>query len=311
MTLHTMLAQPRITVVTAQADAELLRIRDMLEHRVLVDGRTDLEVLFGQLLALSRSQIATPKTLDLVGHSVAGTSVLQLGNWIIDAARPGVTAFFRELAEHDVLPRLGIHAVRLLGCRTAETAQARRTIIALSEILGLEVYGTTGIIFANHYNATGFDNAWRFLLVGSSDLRREAANAVTVPMPPAARCLDVDSLPPTSVEDARPWPSHVTDAGTARSLLRLIRRNEGASMPGLLAMPRCEVLIPAQAVNMYHCIQLVLDGDFVRVYPDGPTRPGVLYPVTDPHQLRTLVDRLPMFGAVPHYGDATHRRPVL
>jgi hypothetical protein len=311
MSLYTLLTQPRLSVVTAQADAELLRISDVLEHKVLVDGRVDLEVLFGRLLGAASSQDAIPKTLDLVGHSVAGTSALQLGNWVIDVARPGVTAFFRELAEHDVLPRLGIYAVRLLGCRTAETAQARRTIITLSEILGLEVYGTTGIIFANHYNAAGFDPAWRFLLVGASDLRREATNSVSVDVPASARSLDVDSLPAVSVDGVQPWPCHVMDGGTARSLLRLIRRNEGASMPGLLAMPRCEVLIPAHSANMFHRVQLVLDGDFVRVYPDGPTKAGILYPVSDPHALRALVDKLPILGAPLRYGDEAQRTPML
>jgi hypothetical protein len=310
MSLSSMLTQPRLTVVTAQVDAELMRVRDTLDYRVLVEGRTDLEALFGQLLAAVGSREPTPKTLDLVGHSVAGTSVLQLGDWVIDSARPGVTAFFRELADHEVLPRLGIHAVRLLGCRTAETAQARKTIVALSEILGLEVYGTTGIVFANHYNAQGFDPAWRFLLVGSSDLRREVANSARVDVPSSGRTLDLDSLPATSIDCIQPWPSRVAaDASTTRALLRLIRRNEGASMPGLLAMPRCEVLVPTLAANnTFYQIQLVLDGDFVRVYPDGATMPGVLYPVTDPHQLRLLVDRLPLLSVVKHYKDEEAQR---
>jgi hypothetical protein len=306
MSLSALLNQPRITALTAQVDSELIRIRDVIEHKVLVDGRCDLEVLFGQLLSLQGTR--TPKTLDLVGHSVPRTGTLQLGNWIVDAARPGVTAFFRELAEHDVLPRLGIHAVRLLGCRTAETAQARKTIISLSEILGLEVYGTTGLIFAKHYNAGGFDPAWRFLLVGSSDLRRELASASNLDIPTSPRSLDVDSLPETSIDGVK-WPCHVTDTDTARSALRLIRRHEGASMPGLLAMPRCELLIPGQTGTSYRRIQVVLDGDFVRVYPDGHGNPGVLYPVTDPHALRTLVDRLPILASSIVYGDEAQRRP--
>ena len=311
MSLSTLLAQPRLTVVTAQVDSELVRIRDVIEHRVLVEGRSDLEALFGKLLALSGSTTATPKTLDLVGHSVPGTAALQLGNWTIDCARPGVTAFFRELAEHDVLPRLGIHAVRLLGCRTAETTQARRTIVALADILGLEVYGTTGLVFAKHYEATGFDPAWRFLLVGSSDLRREITSTKQVEVPSSARVLDIDALPATPIDTIQPWPCHIADSSMARSVLRLIRRNQGAMMPGLLAMPRCELLIPANVPTMFHRLQLVLDGDFVRVYPDGHGKPGVLYPVTDPNSLRMLVDKLPVFRAPTPYCEETHRRPTL
>jgi hypothetical protein len=311
MSLSTLLAQPRITVVTGQVDSELGRVRDIVEHKVLVDGRADLEAVLGQLLALAPAQRLTPKTLDLVGHSVAGTSVLQLGDWVIDTARSGVSAFFRELADHDVLPRLGIYAVRLVGCRTAESAQARRTICALSDILGLEVYGTTGLVFANHYNAQGFDDAWKFLFVGSSDLRRSLAESSPVSADSSARALDLDALPAVTIDKLQPWQTRVSDAYTTRAILRLIRRNDGAQMPGLLAMPRCEVAIPAATPGAYHRIQLVLDGDFVRVYPDGAGKPGVLYPVTDPQLLRILVDKLPLFELATSYREDAQRTPML
>jgi hypothetical protein len=113
------------------------------------------------------------------------------------------------------------------------------------------------------------------------------------------------------IDGVQPWPSHLVDADTARSLLRLIRRNEGAAMPGLLAMPRCEVLIPAHQPGAYHRMQLVLDGDFVRVYPDGNSKPGVLYPVSDPHLLRTLVDKLPIYGMRVSYGEEAQRTPMV
>jgi hypothetical protein len=306
----TLLSQPRLTVMTGHVDSELQRTREIVEHKATVDGRADLEVLLGQLLAVASSRTTAPKTLDLVGHSVPGTSVLQLGDWIIDVARPGVTAFFRELADHDVLPRLGIYAMRLLGCRTAETAQARRTLVTLSDVLGLEVYGTTGIVFANHYNAAGFDPAWRFLLVASSDLRRELPDATKVTAPSSPRSLDVDALPVAAASAGRRWPCRIADSDTTRSILRLVRRNEGAAMPGLLAMPRCEVAIPSSTEGAYHQVQIVLDGDFVRVYPDGFDREGVLYPVTDPHLLRNIVDGLPSLDRGSAYGEA-QRTPML
>ncbi len=302
-----LLSQSRLTVVSGQVDSELLRICELMDHKVIVDGRADLEALFGKLLAVSDKP--TPKTLDLVGHSMPGTSVLQLGDWIIDSARPGVNAFFRELADHDVLPRLGIHAVRLLGCRTAETAQASRTICHLSEILGLEVYGTTGIIFANHYTPNGFDEAWRFLLIGASDLRRTVADPISISATASQRSFDLDALPATALNPSSPWPCRVADPSTTRAIVRLIRRNDGACMPGLLAMPRCEVAIPAQRAGTYHRLQLVLDGDFVRVYPDGTNKPGVLYPVGDSHLLRILVDKLPICD-LPALHKEAQRTPI-
>jgi hypothetical protein len=310
MSLSPLLTHPRLTIITGHADHELGRIRDIVDPKVLVDGRTDLELLLGRLLAEAEKTQPTPKTLDLVGHSVAGTSVLQLGDWVIDIARSGVSAFFRELADHDVLPRLGVYAVRLLGCRTAESAQARRTICSLSEILDLEVYGTTGLLFANHYNVHGFDDAWRFLLVGASDLRRTVAQSSPVTLEGTARALDLDSLPASAIEDEPAWPTRLSDAYTTRAILRLIRRNDGAPMPGLLAMPRCELAIPSSTPDAYHRVQLVLDGDFVRVYPDGASKPGVLYPVTDPHLMRILVDKLPLFDPQANYGSE-QRIPML
>jgi hypothetical protein len=79
-------------------------------------------------------------------------------------------------------------------------------------------------------------------------------------------------------------------------------------MPGLLAMPRCEVAIPATTHGAYHRLQLVLDGDFIRVYPDGTDQQGILYPVTDPHQLRSLVDGLPSFDRTSY--RETQRTPM-
>ena len=311
MSLSALLTRPQITVVTGQADAELGRVRDIVEHKVLVDGRADLEAALGELLALAQAQRLTPKTLDLVGHSVAGTSVLQLGDWVIDTARPGVSAFFRELADHDVLPKLGIYAVRLIGCRTAESAQARRTICALSDILGLEVYGTTGLVFANHYNASGFDDAWKFLFVASSDLRRSMAEPSPVAADSSAQSLDLDALPAVPIDKLQAWHTRVSDAYTTRAILRLIRRNDGAQMPGLLAMPRCEIAIASSTPDAYHRVQLVLDGDFVRVYPDGFSKPGVLYPVTDPQLLRILVDKLPLLELATTYREDVQRTPML
>lgn len=308
--LDALLGLPRLTAITGQVDHEVLRIRDVLEHKVIVEGRSDLEEILGKLLALATTAKPTPKTLDLVGHSIAGASVLQLGDWVIDCARPGVTAFFRELAEHDVLPRLGVYAIRLLGCRTAETPQARRTICTLSEILGLEVHGTTGIVFANHYNSAGFDDQWRFLLIGASDLRASTIEARSFGTTECARYLDIDGLPAGPIDSSLPWQVRVADAHASRAILRLIRRNDGALMPGLLALPRCEVAMPSGSNGACHRLQLVLDGDFIRVYPEGPSKLGVLYPVTDPHLLRTLVDELPLHSASCVYGEETQRTPM-
>lgn len=287
-----LLAQTQLSMITRHADAELARIHEAIEHKVLVDGRADVEEILGRLLACDEPR--TPKTLDLIGHSTPRGSLLQLGDWVLDATSSTVTAFFRELADYEVLPRLGVHAVRLLGCKTAETGHARATICTLSDILGLEVYGTTGLVFSAHYDKRGFHDDWRFLLVGSSDLR---STLRTEDLGDSAatydRALDVDTLPEVPLgAETRGWPRRVANDHAARNILRLVRRTEGTLVPGLLAMPCCEIAIPSSNSGMYHVAQIVLDGQFVRVYPKD-TSIGVLYPVQHPHALRALVEALP------------------
>src|SRR5262245_63720666 len=106
MDVRSLLSQSHLSVITRHADYELARIQDIIEHKVLVDGRADLEEVFGHLLAAVADE-PTPKTLDLIGHSTPGQSLLMLGDWVLDAAKPTVTAFFRELADQEVLTRLG------------------------------------------------------------------------------------------------------------------------------------------------------------------------------------------------------------
>src|SRR5262249_43053654 len=156
--------------------------------------------------------------------STASSGLLVLGDWVIDAARPAVSAFFRGLADADVLPRLQIDAVRLLGCRTADTAEGRTTILALSEILGVEVYGTAHLLYDAHYDANGFRTAWQFLLTSASELRSDANTRPFAPVrDPDPRRLDIDSLPAVSLGD-RPaaWPRRIACPRTAREILELV-----------------------------------------------------------------------------------------
>lgn len=285
-----LLAQPRLSIITRSSDAELALIQRTIEHTILVDERTELEDALGRLLAADAP--ITPKTLDLIGHTTSGKSLLLLGEWEIDATSATVTSFFRGLADQDVLGRLGIHAVRLLGCMTADTDHGRWTICQLADILGVEVYGTTGLLFASHYDRRGFTDASNYVLTSATELRA----TVIDPRPQGRgarepRVLDLDSLPARPLEP-RPWPVRVADRDEARALLRLVRRRDGSILPGLLAAPCCEIAFPA-AAGGYHHAQVLLDGEIVRVYPDGEAKPGIVYPVDDPSELKRLVAALP------------------
>jgi len=303
MDLAPLLSRPHLSLITRHADYELSRIQDLILHTVLVDGRGELEEVLGRLLVREEEAIRHPKTLDLIGHSAPGQSLLILGDWVIDANRSSVTAFFRELADNNVLPRLGVSSIRLLGCHTADSGHGRETICALSDILGLEVFGTNHLIYSAHYDENGFRDDCKHALVCASDLRRELEPRSRTVGEPYQRVLDIDSLPasPLSRQDSR-WPRRIADGIVAQSIVRLIRRSAGAHMPGLLASPNCEIALPSSKPNWYYLAQILLDGEFVRVYPDGARAPGVVFPVEDPFALRNLVENLPLAPeqAAPH-----------
>jgi hypothetical protein len=288
--LRTLLNQPHICVITRQPDVEMRQIQDTIEHKALVEGRADLEALFSGLLATKHDN--TPKTLDLIGHST-GKGFLKLGDWVIDAERPGVTAYFRELADNDVLPRLGINAVRLLGCHTAGNAKTRATIRTLTQILQTPVYGTTNILFRWHYDANGFIEQREYMLACVDDFRDGPPSITEPSLACDPRLLDLDALPMAPL-DSEPtlWPLRLATHDDTRSILRLIRRAEGAAMPGLLASPSAEIAMPSARPDLYHRIQVVLDATFVRVYPDGENRPGIVYPVRESHALAALIESL-------------------
>lgn len=294
MELAALVAQPQLSVITRHADFELARIQEVIEHKVLVEERGDLEELFARLLAQPASP--TPKTLDLIGHSTSESSLLQLGNWVIDSASSTVTAFWREIADLEVLPRLGIRRIRLLGCETASTVPGRSTVRKLSEILGVEVCGTSRMLSSDHYEASGFKHESEHVLISSNELlphdTHNTHNSSHVAHYP--RLLDIDALPTSPLmTHHQPWPRRIASSEAARSILRLIRRTAGAEMPGLVAAPSCEIALPSSKPDWYHLAQILLDCEFVRVYPEGHHKPGVLYPVDDPLALRALVDQLP------------------
>jgi hypothetical protein len=277
----------RLSFVSESNDPELMRIRDTIAGAITVGGRDHFEHALCELLSGAIPE--GPKTLDLIGHSTAHSTLLVLGGWAIDASSATVTAFFRELAEQLVLQRLGVAAVRLLGCLTADSAHGKYTVCALSDILGIPVFGTTGLLLASHYGRDGFSDDRRYLLASAAQLR---ANAI-VPKPldrgaPNTAVLDIDRLPAEPVPQ-RPWPVHVVNAEQARELLCFVRRRDGSSMPGLLAAPTCELALPAADGAGHYLVQVLFGGELVRVYPRG-VADGLIYPVDDPFAFRQLVE---------------------
>lgn len=285
-----LLAQKHLSIISSYADAELGEIREAVPHAISVDGRADLELLLGRLL--DTRVTPTPKTLDLIGHTTSDKSLLVLGDWLIDGTNSCVLSFFRGLADQDVPRRLGIEAVRLLGCTSAQTAHGQWTVCALADVLGIEVYGTTGVLLASQYDAAGFRDDARFLLASATQLRASAV--APRPLDRGAhdpQVLDLDSLPAMPLS-ARPWPIRIPDRDEAKALLRLIRRRDGSVLPGLQATPSCELAFPTGDGQHYYGVQVLLDHELVRVYPSGRAEHGLVYPVDDPAAFAKLVSQL-------------------
>jgi hypothetical protein len=168
----------------------------------------------------------------------------------------------------------------------------------LADILGVEVHGTNHLLYDAHYDDGGFRDVWRFLLVGSRDL--QATTGTPEVIPPAERwprALDIDALPAVMLaQRTSPCPTRVATVSAARELLQLVRRDAGGRMAGLLATPMCELALPSVTAGAYHIAHVLLDGEFVRFYPDGDASPGVVYPVHNAYRLRRIVEGLIVIG---------------
>ena len=288
MLQYPVLARRRLSVISAEPDAELDGIARTIAASVRVAGRAAFAQLLERLLAASPGGEVAPKTLDLLGHSTASAGLLRLGDWVIDAACPTVAALCRELAATRALPRLGIHGVRLLGCRTAATERGRATMAALAELLGVEVWGTPHLLYDVHYDEHGFRDCWGFMLVRASELGRGER---VVRGPRAPRTLDLATLPALPLGPPGDWPRRVATTAAAREILALIRRDAGAPMPGPAA-PFCELALPSARPREYHVAHALLEGAFLRFYPDGDAA-GIAFPVDDAPALRRILGELP------------------
>jgi len=282
-------ANHHLSIVSGNGDPELGQIAAAIEGSIIVNGRADLESQLCRLLTEANPLEA--KTLDLIGHSTSASSLLVLGDWVIDATSTKVTSFFRELAEQDVLRRLGVCAVRLLGCLTADSAHGKWTIVRLAELLGVEVYGVTGLLLASHYDRHGFSDDRRYLLASASELLKGGV----IPRPldrrtPNAFVLDIDALDAVAMRCAA-WPVRPVSVEQARELLALVRRRDGSVLPGLLVSPELEIALPAVEPGKFHMLQVLLDGGLIRVFPRGEPH-GVVYAVDDPYTFRKLLGHI-------------------
>jgi hypothetical protein len=283
----------QLTVVSGEPDCELRHIARIVSHSVIVRGGAELEQLLERWLdEAERCAAIAARTLDLIGHTRGPASLLTLGSWTLDLADPATTTLFHRIAHRDLLPRLGVRGVRLLGCNSAVTPRGRATIVELARVLGLEVHGAKQLLHAGHYDAGGFRDCWRFLLASASDLERDA-HPSALAVDPRPRVLDLAALPAVVLGSfAARWPRRFVPPQAARAILQLVRRREGARLLDTTA-PTWELALPTAAPHAYHIADVLLDGAFLRFYPDGMAAAGIAFPVEDADALRRVVDALP------------------
>lgn len=288
MNIAALLSQSSLSLISNDGDN---RIRETISQAVVVAGRVDVETVLGLLAHNATSPI--PRSLDLIGHSTPDHSLLVLGDWVIDGTRSKVSSFFRGLADAEIFARLGIHSIRLLGCETAITQIGRASITAIAEITNVECFGTLQVIDATSYDGDGFRADRQSLLLSSHDIRRQPAmSLVKRGGEPYARVLDIEMLPCSPLGMAPSYPRKMATRDAARQILALVRRDAGAQMPGVLA-PSCELALPSNKPGWFYRLELVLDGEFVRVFPDGDDRPGVVFPIDNANTLRAIIAELP------------------
>lgn len=291
MDAHALLAGPHLSVVSAEPDAVLGGIARAIGRVVIVDGPAALDAALSRLAGEAARTPGAARTLDLIGHTRTAASLLSLGGWLIDAADPATVAVFRGLAERAVLSRLGIHALRLLGCQCTGTERGRDTICRLAELLGIEVAGMRELQHVGHFGPGGFRDEWSFLLVRASALRPSPAEP---PGAPGPRVLELAALPAIALAaHAAPCPRRFAGEDAAQRIVALVRRAAGACMPGAPAPPSVELALALPRAEAYHLAHVVLDGSFLRLYPDGMARAGVLFPVDDREALHRIIAALP------------------
>jgi len=286
-------ALPHISVAGLEEPAALAE-QPVIAGLARVDSLVGLHRLLTDLVRIAPTHAAT---LDLIGPST-GTGVLQLGRSAIDATNPAVLDLFEAIGEEQLVHRLAIRAVRLLGARTATEQLGQDTLRRLRQFLGVPVLGTTSLLSRTSFGEHGLDRALDNELV--DDRAAPARKPVVLPTTaPRTRPFGFDAVGIVKESALLPvtWPRFVVPRGfDLKTLTNQIRAGDGQALPGLLALPRCELLIPAGRMlgeERFRVLEVLFNWELVRV--QGPTLPeAATYPVVSPQRFTRLVN-LPQY----------------
>ena len=289
---------PHINVSGADARGALLAVQERVAGASLVSSISGLYRLLADLQHVRGAETAA-STLDLIG-ATTGTGMLQLGSSVIDAGVHVVHEVFEWIGKERILSALGVKELRLIGCRTAVEPAAQETMRRLAQLVGVPVSGTTTLIHADHFGDRGL--AWDLdgTMVCSSALPPRKVPPLWPEMPARTRELGFDAIEvvPASSLGRVPWPRFVVPRGfDTRTVLAAVRVGDGRRLPGLLALPRCEILLPmgrVQNEESFRVIEVLFNWEGVRITgPDVPD--GAVYPVVSPQRFVRLFIGLPQY----------------
>jgi hypothetical protein len=294
------LRDPRINVSASPADGELARALEIVGNEEPVEGLDGLRRVLDELGCCRGRRTSSGRTLDLIAHSDPAR-LLRLGQSVIDPDDEGVRTFFERMAADQVLDRLYISELRLLGCETAMSSEGQAAIRTLTDILGIRVVGTTKLVYAAYFGEKGLKERYEPMLCDASmlpDLDEERARWPVDPPPERAPPFQPDSLETTPADElpAVSWPRVGEDADArprserdadVRPLVDLIEGGDGRVMPRMLVQPRCEVLL-GSGDEQVRRVEILFDHELVRVRPAG-TDVGAVYRVRNPAELAAWV----------------------
>jgi hypothetical protein len=282
-------ALPHINVSGVDARGPLATVQQAVAGAALVGSLAGLHRF---LLDMQRcrpiTEAMTESTLDLIGPST-GTGLLQLGSSVIDSSVASVLDLFERIGEDHLLQRLGIRELRLIGSRTAVEPAGQDAMRKLAQLLGVTVRGTTGLVYRDHFREHGYDWDLDQLLADDRSLPPRTGSGLWSEDTTAVRAREFAFDRITIVrESALPpvrWPRFLIPRGfDIKSLASQIRTGEGRCLPGLLALPRCELLIPAGRLldeNRYRIVEVLFNWEAVRIL--GSDQPdGAVYPIISP-----------------------------
>jgi hypothetical protein len=288
---------PHINVSGVDARGPLIAVQDRLAGAGLVSSITGLYRFLADLQRVGGP--ATESTLDLIGPST-GTGLLQLGSSVIDASVPTVLEIFEWIGREQLLRALGVRELRMIGCRTAIEPAAHETMRRLAALVGVPVSGTTTLIYRDHFRDRGLDWDLDATMLGSTALPPRKVPPLWPDCAPRARELAFDAIDAVAASSLPPvtWPRFVVPRGfDTRALAAAIRAGEGKILPGLLASPRCEILLPVGKVQNEECyrvVEVLFNWEGVRV--SGPEYSGgAVYPVVSPQRFVRLFIGLPQY----------------